>query len=39
MLKIGMKYEGTLRDHIYKWDHYQDAVFYGMLSSEWLSDS
>ena len=39
MLKIGMKYEGTLRDHIRKWDRYQDAVFYGMLSSEWISDS
>jgi len=30
-----MKNEGTLRDHIRKWDRYEDAVYYGVLRDEW----
>lgn len=32
--KIGMQYEGHLRDHIKKWSHYEDVLIYGMLASE-----
>jgi len=32
--KIGMQYEGRLRDHIKKWDQYEDVLIYGMLASE-----
>ena len=35
MEKIGMKCEGRLRDHIRKWDRYEDAVYYGVLRDEW----
>lgn len=37
MQKIGMKYEGTLRHHIKKWDRYEDAVWYGILRDEFDS--
>lgn len=37
MQKIGMQYEGTLRQHILKWDEYLDVVFYGILRDEWLT--
>jgi RimJ/RimL family protein N-acetyltransferase len=29
--KIGMKHEGSLREHIYKWDKFYDMVIYGIL--------
>lgn len=32
--KCGMKYEGTLRQHIKKDDRYEDIDFYGILKSE-----
>jgi len=32
--KIGMQYEGRLRDQIKKWDQYEDVLIYGMLASE-----
>jgi RimJ/RimL family protein N-acetyltransferase len=32
--KIGMKYEGTRRQHHRKWDEYLDAVMYAMLRNE-----
>lgn len=35
--KIGMKHEGTIRQHEKKWGEYQDLVFYGLLRDEWLS--
>jgi RimJ/RimL family protein N-acetyltransferase len=35
MQKIGMKHEGTLRQHHRKWDEYVDLEFYGILRSEW----
>lgn len=37
--KIGMKYEGTLRQHIQKWDHWQDMVMYGVLRHEFSAGS
>ena len=35
MEKNGMKLEGTLREHVKKWDEYVDIVYYGILRSEW----
>ena len=32
--KIGMKYEGRMREHLVKWGEYQDLEFYGMLKGE-----
>ena len=36
MQKIGMAYEGKMRQHIKKWDKFEDAEFYGILRSEFL---
>ncbi|MGH9369468.1 MAG: GNAT family N-acetyltransferase [Thermoanaerobaculia bacterium] len=33
--KIGMTREGYLRQHLRKWDTYEDVVVYGVLRSEW----
>lgn len=35
--KIGMQYEGTLRQHLKKWDEYVDLVCYGVLREEWTT--
>jgi len=35
MQKLGMKYEGCLREQIFKWSHYEDLVEYGILKREW----
>jgi ribosomal-protein-alanine N-acetyltransferase len=32
--KVGMKYEGRLRNHVRKWDQFQDLEFYGILESD-----
>jgi len=32
MLKAGMKYEGTLEDHIYKNNTYETLVLYGIIN-------
>ena len=32
--KIGMQYEGCLRQHIKKWDNFEDLMTYGMLKSK-----
>lgn len=37
MEKLGMKYEGTLRQHLVKWGEYCDLTFYGMLAEEWIA--
>ncbi len=34
MLKAGMKYEGTMRDHIFKRGRYEDAVIYGIVNMD-----
>ena len=31
LLKIGMKHEGTLRQHVVKWDKFEDIELYGIL--------
>jgi RimJ/RimL family protein N-acetyltransferase len=35
MQKIGMRYEGTLRHHLKKWEEYVDLAFYGILREDW----
>lgn len=37
ILKMGMQYEGTMRQHVHKWDEYLDMSFYGILRDEWLA--
>lgn len=34
MQKIGMRQEGVLRQHVRKWDVFEDVVIYGILRSE-----
>lgn len=33
--KIGMTHEGRLRQHIRKWDAYEDIELFGILADEW----
>jgi RimJ/RimL family protein N-acetyltransferase len=35
MQKLGMKHEGSLRQHVKKWGEYLDVEEYGILHSEW----
>ncbi|MCG9134039.1 GNAT family N-acetyltransferase [Candidatus Poribacteria bacterium] len=35
--KIGMQYEGCLRQHIKKWDNFEDIIAYGMLKTDYDS--
>ncbi len=34
LLKIGMTHEGTLREHILKWNEFEDIDLFGILRSE-----
>ncbi|GJQ62493.1 MAG: N-acetyltransferase [Melioribacteraceae bacterium] len=35
MEKIGMKYEGTMRQHLLKFDKYQDIIIYGITKEDY----
>ncbi|MDQ7797520.1 MAG: GNAT family N-acetyltransferase [Candidatus Edwardsbacteria bacterium] len=35
MAKIGMKKEGEMRQHIKKWDQFEDIIHYGILDAEY----
>jgi RimJ/RimL family protein N-acetyltransferase len=35
MQKIGMRYEGTLREHVLKWGTFEDLAQYAILRAEW----
>ncbi len=35
MQKIGMTYEGTLRQHWYRWERYRDTAYYSMLREDY----
>lgn len=37
--KLGMKHEGTTREHIRKWGEYLDVEIYGLLAREYLKHS
>jgi hypothetical protein len=34
MEKLGMRYEGLMRQHFKKWDQYEDMLAYGLLREE-----
>lgn len=34
--KLGMSHEGTMREHLLKWDEYLDTEFYGLLRAEYI---
>ncbi len=34
MQKIGMQYEGCLRQHVYRWDQFEDVAAYGILAQD-----
>lgn len=34
MRKIGMQYEGSMRQHVKKWDQFEDVEFYGILKTD-----
>jgi [ribosomal protein S5]-alanine N-acetyltransferase len=34
MQKLGMRHEGTLREHFRKWDRFEDVAVYGILASD-----
>lgn len=36
MQKLGMKHEGRLREHVKKWDQYEDVEVYGIQRQEWM---
>jgi ribosomal-protein-alanine N-acetyltransferase len=36
MQKLGMVREGILRQHVAKWDGYEDVAVYGILQEEWM---
>lgn len=35
MQKIGMSYEGCMRQHSRKWNHFEDLACYGLIRSDW----
>jgi len=37
--KLGMKYEGTRKQHVCKWGEYLDVEIYGLLASEYRSQA
>jgi [ribosomal protein S5]-alanine N-acetyltransferase len=37
MEKCGMSWEGCLRQHIKRWDKFEDVIEYGILKEEWLA--
>ncbi len=39
MEKIGMQYEGHLRQHVKKWEKFEDLTLYGILKSDWQSSN
>ena len=34
MEKIGMRYEGCLREYVKKWDNFEDSMVYGILKAD-----
>ncbi|MNI96538.1 hypothetical protein D3C73_1550140 [compost metagenome] len=35
MKHVGMELEGEFKQHIVKWDQYEDLVFYGMTRADY----
>ena len=38
LVKIGMQWEGRLREHTRKWGVFEDVELYGLLGGQWRSD-
>jgi RimJ/RimL family protein N-acetyltransferase len=38
LLKLGMQREGELRQHLKKWERYEDLIVYGLLRDEWTRE-
>jgi [ribosomal protein S5]-alanine N-acetyltransferase len=39
MQKLGMRYEGTHRDAVRKWDRFEDIAVYAVLAADWNARS
>ena len=39
LLKLGMLHEGTLREHVRRWDRFEDLECYAILDREWRGRS
>jgi [ribosomal protein S5]-alanine N-acetyltransferase len=39
LTKLGMRYEGSQREHVSKWGQFIDSELYGILRSEWKNQS
>ncbi len=39
MRKIGMKKEGVCKEHVIKWEKYEDLVIYAILRKEWKTEA
>lgn len=37
MQKIGLQFEGTFKEHVSKWDKYEDIGFYGLTEAKYKS--
>ncbi|PWN32701.1 acetyltransferase [Meira miltonrushii] len=37
--KLGMRFEGTSRQHIFRWEHAEDSENYAILASEWQQNT
>jgi RimJ/RimL family protein N-acetyltransferase len=35
MQKLGMQNEGCMREHVIRWEKFEDVAIYGILSSEY----
>ena len=35
--KAGLRYEGCMKEHVQKWDQYEDVEYYGLTSSDYAS--
>jgi len=35
LVKLGMRHEGSQREHLRKWDQFVDSELYGMLRQDW----
>lgn len=35
MRKVGMTFEGEFKQHILKWDQFEDVVYYGMTRADY----
>ncbi|WP_018886521.1 GNAT family N-acetyltransferase [Paenibacillus massiliensis] len=38
MRKVGMTFEGEFKQHILKWDHFEDVVYYGMTRADYEAE-